>query len=164
MHAKSLQSCPIMDCHPPGSSVHEIFPGKNTGVGCHFLLQGIFLTQGSKPRLLHLLHWQEDSLQLHHLESWICDSSHPNFFLFLFLKSHQPNPCLPNWILECSLEKPNGSRESLLYVAIWSFKSKSLVYQLITPPWSLLRVEKLMERSPLHKSEIYRSQSMSCGA
>ena len=29
------------------------FPGKNTGVGCHFLLQGIFLTQGSKPGLLH---------------------------------------------------------------------------------------------------------------
>ena len=28
-------------------------PGKNTGVGCHFLLQGIFLTQGSRPGLLH---------------------------------------------------------------------------------------------------------------
>ena len=28
------------------------FPGKNTGVGCHFLLQGIFLTQGSNPQLL----------------------------------------------------------------------------------------------------------------
>ena len=29
------------------------FPGKNTGVGCHFLLQGIFLTQGSNPGLPH---------------------------------------------------------------------------------------------------------------
>ena len=29
------------------------YPGKNTGVGCHFLLQGIFLTQGSNPGLLH---------------------------------------------------------------------------------------------------------------
>ena len=29
------------------------FPGKNTGVGCHFLLQGIFLTQGSNSGLLH---------------------------------------------------------------------------------------------------------------
>ena len=28
-----------MDCSLPGSSVHGIFPGKNTGVGCHFLLQ-----------------------------------------------------------------------------------------------------------------------------
>ena len=34
------------------------FPGKNTGVGCHFLLQGIFLTQGLNPRPLH---WQVDS-------------------------------------------------------------------------------------------------------
>ena len=33
-------------------------PGKNTGVGCHFLLQGIFLTQGSNLRLLWLLYWQ----------------------------------------------------------------------------------------------------------
>ena len=35
-------------------------PGKNTGVGCHSLLQGIFLTQGSNP---YLLHWQADALQ-----------------------------------------------------------------------------------------------------
>ena len=34
------------------------FSRQNTGVGCHFLLQGIFLTQGLNPRLLHLLHWQ----------------------------------------------------------------------------------------------------------
>ena len=33
------------------------FPSKNTGVGCHFLLQGIFPTQGSNPRLLPLQHW-----------------------------------------------------------------------------------------------------------
>ena len=37
-------------------------PGKNTGVGCRFLLQRIFLTQGSNPPLLLLLHWQADSL------------------------------------------------------------------------------------------------------
>ena len=30
-------------------------PGKNTGVDCHFLLQGIFLTQGSNPGLLHIV-------------------------------------------------------------------------------------------------------------
>ena len=45
------------------------FPGKNTGVGCHFLLQGIFPTQGLKLRLLRLLHWQFNSLPLSHLES-----------------------------------------------------------------------------------------------
>ena len=48
-----VRLCSSMDCSPPGSSVHGIFPGKNTRVGCHFLLQGIFLTQGSKPGLLH---------------------------------------------------------------------------------------------------------------
>ena len=30
------------DCSPPGSSVHGDSPGKNTGVGCYFILQGIF--------------------------------------------------------------------------------------------------------------------------
>ena len=43
------------------------FPGKNIGVGCHFLLQGIFPTQGSNLRLLCLLHWQACSLPLSHL-------------------------------------------------------------------------------------------------
>ena len=39
-------------------------PGKNTGVSCHFLFQGIFLIQVSNPGLLCLLHWQADSLPL----------------------------------------------------------------------------------------------------
>ena len=42
------------------------FPGKNTGLGCYFLLQGIFLDQGLN---LYLLHWQADSLPLSHRES-----------------------------------------------------------------------------------------------
>ena len=42
------------------------FPGKNTEMGCHFLLQGIFPTQESNPPLLDLLPWQEDSLPLSH--------------------------------------------------------------------------------------------------
>ena len=45
------------------------FSGKNTGVSCHFLLQGIFLTQGLNQHLLQLLHRQVDSLPLCHLES-----------------------------------------------------------------------------------------------
>ena len=45
-------SCSSMDCSLPGSSPWD-FPSKNTGVGCHFLLQGIFPTQGSNPGLLH---------------------------------------------------------------------------------------------------------------
>ena len=50
-----VDSCDPMDFSPPGSSVHGIL--KNTGEGCHFLLQGIFPTQGLNPGL----HWQVDS-------------------------------------------------------------------------------------------------------
>ena len=39
-------------------------PGTNTGMGCHALLRGIFLTQGPNPSLLHLLHRQVGSLPL----------------------------------------------------------------------------------------------------
>ena len=51
------QSCPTlcdpMDCSPLGSLCPWDFPGKNTGVSSHFLLQEIFLTQGSKLGLLY---------------------------------------------------------------------------------------------------------------
>ena len=66
--------CPALygltNCSPPGSSAHQApplawnFPGKNTGVDCHFLLQGIFPTQRSNSCLLHLLCWQACSLPL----------------------------------------------------------------------------------------------------
>ena len=68
VHAKLLQSCSTlcdpMDCSPPGSSAQWDSRGKNTGVGCHAHLQGIFLAQGSNPHLLHLLYWQAGSLPL----------------------------------------------------------------------------------------------------
>ena len=54
-----------MDGSLPGSSVCGIF---NIGIGSHFLLQGVFLDQGSN---LCLRHWQVDSLPLSHLGS--CD-------------------------------------------------------------------------------------------
>ena len=56
--------CSLMDCSPPGFSVHRIFSGKNTGAGCHALLQVIFQTSGSNLHLLCLLYWQADSLPL----------------------------------------------------------------------------------------------------
>ena len=59
VHAKSLWSCLTL-CDPRPWD----FPGKNTGVGCHALLQGIFPTQGSNPHLLYLLCWQVGSLPL----------------------------------------------------------------------------------------------------
>ena len=57
-----------MNCSPPGSSAHDDSPGKNTGVGCHALLQGIFPTQGSNLHLLGLLHWQAGSLSV--ISTW----------------------------------------------------------------------------------------------
>ena len=61
------QSCPTlckrMDCSPPGSSFHGIFPGKNTGVGCISFSRG-----SSQPRdqthVTCLLHWQAGSSPL----------------------------------------------------------------------------------------------------
>ena len=44
-----------MDCSLPSSSIHGDSLGKNTGVGCHSLLQGIFLTQGLNLHFLRLL-------------------------------------------------------------------------------------------------------------
>ena len=62
-----------MDCSLPVSSVHGDSLGKNTGVGCHALLQGIFLTQGWNPGLLHCM--------------WI-----------LYCLSHQGNPRILEWV------------------------------------------------------------------
>ena len=47
--------CNPMDCSLLGSFVHGDSPGKNTGVGCHAFLQGIFLSTGLNRRLLCLL-------------------------------------------------------------------------------------------------------------
>ena len=61
------KSCPTL-LRPHGLQPTRLLlsmgsPDKNTGVVCHFLLQGIFPSQGSN---LHLLHWQKDSLPLSH--------------------------------------------------------------------------------------------------
>jgi len=72
------QSCPIlgdpMNCSPPGSSVLGHFPGKNTGVVCHALLQGLFSTQGSNLGIPHC------RLILYHL-------------------SHQGSPRILEWVV-----------------------------------------------------------------
>ena len=86
------------------------FPGKNTGVGCHFPLQGIFPTQGLNPHFLCHLHWQVGSLSLappgncssifdvlshihfSHLCRWIV-ISHCDSLLFLILILEQFEHC-----------------------------------------------------------------------
>ena len=59
VHAKSLQLCSTL-CDPMDCSLPRLLhpwdaPGKNTEVGLHALLQGIFPTQESNPHLLHFL-------------------------------------------------------------------------------------------------------------
>ena len=70
------QSCPTlcdpMDYSPPGSSVHEIFPGKDTGVGRHFLLQGILPTRESNLGLLHCRFFTDWATR----EAYICINTH----------------------------------------------------------------------------------------
>ena len=61
-----LTLCDSMDCSAPGPSVSGDAPGKNTEVGCHALLQGIFPTQGLNPRLPHC---RQNLYQLSYQES-----------------------------------------------------------------------------------------------
>ena len=61
-----LTLCYLMNCSWPGSSIHGISQARILQLSCHFLLQGIFPSQGSNP---HFLHRQADSLQLSRLES-----------------------------------------------------------------------------------------------
>ena len=83
------ESCPTlwdpMDCSPAGSSVHGDSPGKNTGVGCLALLQGIFLTQGSNPGLP--------------LCRWI-----------LYCLSHQGRPRILEWVAYPFFKGSSGTR------------------------------------------------------
>ena len=62
-----------MNCSPPGSSVHGDSPGKNTGVGCHALHQGIFPIHGLKPGL-------------------------PHYKQILYCLSHQGSPRILEWV------------------------------------------------------------------
>ena len=65
-----------MDCSLPASSVHGDSLGKNTWVGCQFLLQGIFPTQESNPGILHcrqiLYQLSYEGSRKNYLEQWKC--------------------------------------------------------------------------------------------
>ena len=89
------------DCSPPGSSVHGDSPGRNTGVSCHFLLQGIFLTQRLNP---HLLHWQAESLPMCRQVSPSDGDGAPLMNVVLhhtgapkLLSAADPQPACPGW-------------------------------------------------------------------
>ena len=63
-HFNHVQVCVTLWTVAHQAPLSMEFPGKNTGVGCHALLQGIFPTKGLNPHLLCPLHWQAGSLPL----------------------------------------------------------------------------------------------------
>ena len=79
------------------------FPGKNFGVGCHALLQGISPTQGSNPCLLCLLHWQVGSLP------W-CPLGSPRKYSQSFMQSEALDPTSSgpaSWFHHLSISNPS---------------------------------------------------------
>ena len=66
-----LPACSVVSdsLQPQANPCPRDYSGKNTGVDCHFLLQGIVPTQGLNLHLLWLQHWQVDSLPLSPLRS-----------------------------------------------------------------------------------------------
>ena len=68
------------------------YPSKNTGVDCHFLLQGIFPTQGLNLNLLHLLHWQAVLYHQCHLGSpmcmCVCECVYTHMYIYVHTYTH----------------------------------------------------------------------------
>ena len=77
--------CDPMDYSPPGSSVPWDSPGKNTGVGCHALLQGIFSTQELNPGLSHC---RQILYHLSHQGSSLTTGPPGNFHALYWLKGN----------------------------------------------------------------------------
>ena len=103
-----------MDCSLPGSSVHGILPGKNTGIGCHFLLQKIFPTQGLNPSLLH---WQADFFFFFLPLSHHSASSTP--FSSEFTQTVIEFPFSAVCVLTCGYSQPHLHLSNLMYPACW---------------------------------------------
>ena len=106
-------------------------PGKNTGVGCHLLLQGILPTQGSNP---HFLHWQVDSLPLSHL-------GHPSSITYISLNSQV---CLQKFYKTASHEYINYLR----YIYVLR-KASKLVSAILIIQANLAFFVKISQKFPL---------------
>ena len=99
------------------------FAGKNTGVGCHFLLQGIFPIQGSNP---HFLHWQVDSLPLSHLGSpwpWRVQG-----YSSSMVSSGTPGPSFLFQLLEHGFVGRDGCQSSGCRICCSSFKVSGICF------------------------------------
>ena len=107
-------------------------PGKNTGVGCHALFQGIFPTQGLNPCLSFLLRWQVDSLPLGHLgSSRIKYQGNSTFFLetknfklrkFNLLKQSKfPDGIFPSYFWHSKFQG-NRNKAKFLMAPFWCLR------------------------------------------
>ena len=108
------------------------FLGKNIGVSCHFLHQGIFLTQGLNPCLLH---WQTDSLPLHYLQSpvvigiaWLrcCGQAQSRGVENRQYKGYKKQGCLNMWHLSPYRETHN--------LSFFSFSVLKIIYNFTLSP------------------------------
>ena len=112
VHAQSCPTlCAPMDCSLPDSSVYGDSPGKNTGVGCHFLLQGIFPTSGSNLCLLHcrqiLYHWATGEVPFYSL---IFSYFLQDLFTISMICKVSPSMCyLPSLLHWWNLHEGRGS-------------------------------------------------------
>ena len=84
-----LTLCSLLDCSPLRLLHSWDFSGKNAGVGCHFLLQGIFPTQGLNLHLLCLLHSRQSLYLLSHQGSSESEKIHVVSFRSL-VQDRQP--------------------------------------------------------------------------
>ena len=69
-HFSPVQLCNPMDCSPPGFSVHGDSPGKNTGVGCQALLQGIFQLRNQTHRIDKEANFKQNCIIRYILDVW----------------------------------------------------------------------------------------------
>ena len=98
--------CDPRDCSPPVSSVRGDSLGKDTGVGCHTLLRGIFPTQGSNPGLQHC---RQTLYRLSHQGSLFLEQHFPKctriFFFPVYnsLKVQKPGIPFVQWLGLCAL-------------------------------------------------------------
>ena len=100
------QSCPPHGLWPIGLLCPWSSPGKNTGVGCHFLLQGIFATWGSN---LGLLHWRRVLYCLSHHKAGAAHSG----------CQHRFYEMVPYWLHLCKLLTLN-SHYTILNLILWT--------------------------------------------
>ena len=121
--AKSrLTLCNLMDCSParPWNSL-----GKNTGVGSHSLLQGIFPTQGSNPGLPHC-RWS--------FTNWAISEVHSTLYYKIKIKSrHASGICRESTLCYTSVSSRNNANHAHNFTfssELWIF----LVAQLVKNP------------------------------